>query len=305
MPYTPNPADATQPTEDKSVESAAAEFRALKADVIRSLKFPSGESSSYQGPLPAAASRAGRFLAFDSVTGQPITGPAIADWTITSAQIADISVVAANIVDVQNAEENAAAAIAARDEAQLIVDEATALATPADNTVSTAKIQNLAVTPGKLAQKLTSGTAVATTSGTAIDFTSIPSWVKRITVMLNGVSTNGANPILVQVGSGSVQATGYNSVGAGYNTTIGTTGSTAGFLIRTLAASSTVVGIMTIALVSGNTWVASFVGQVSTTDGATSSGNVTLSGTLDRLRITTVNGTDTFDAGSVNILYEG
>jgi hypothetical protein len=34
-------------------------------------------------------------------------------------------------------------------------------------------------------------------------------------------------------------------------------------------------------------------------------GSVTLSATLDRIRITTVNGTDTFDAGSINIAYEG
>jgi hypothetical protein len=35
------------------------------------------------------------------------------------------------------------------------------------------------------------------------------------------------------------------------------------------------------------------------------SGSKTLAGTLDRIRITTVNGTDTFDAGQINILYEG
>jgi hypothetical protein len=32
---------------------------------------------------------------------------------------------------------------------------------------------------------------------------------------------------------------------------------------------------------------------------------VSLSGTLDRIRLTTVNGSDTFDAGSINIIYEG
>jgi hypothetical protein len=43
----------------------------------------------------------------------------------------------------------------------------------------------------------------------------------------------------------------------------------------------------------------------STTGTITTGGSVTLSGTLDRVRITTVSGTDTFDAGSINILYEG
>ena len=61
------------------------------------------------------------------------------------------------------------------------------------------------------ASLITSGTAVASTSGTSIDFTGIPSWAKRITVMFNGVSTNGTSQQLIQIGSGSVNATGYSS----------------------------------------------------------------------------------------------
>lgn len=56
---------------------------------------------------------------------------------------------------------------------------------------------------------LTSGTAVATTSGTSIDFTGIPSWAKKITVMFSAVSTNGTSPIQVQIGAGSVSNSGY------------------------------------------------------------------------------------------------
>ena len=52
--------------------------------------------------------------------------------------------------------------------------------------------------------QLVSGTAVASTSGTSIDFTGIPSWVKRITVMFNGVSTSGTSFKQIQIGSGSV-----------------------------------------------------------------------------------------------------
>jgi len=62
-----------------------------------------------------------------------------------------------------------------------------------------------------VARPLTLGTAVNTTSGTSIDLTSIPSWVKRITVMLNGVSTNGASIPQIQLGAGSVDTTGYNA----------------------------------------------------------------------------------------------
>jgi hypothetical protein len=77
---------------------------------------------------------------------------------------------------------------------------------------------------------ITSGTAVASTSGTSIDFTSIPSWVKRITVMLNGVSTSGTSIPLIQLGdSGGIENTGYSAV-AGASTSAGVWGaSTVGF----------------------------------------------------------------------------
>jgi len=89
------------------------------------------------------------------------------------------------------------------------------------STIGTDSLTALAVTPAKMSQKLTSGTAVASTSGTSIDFTGIPSWVKRITVMFNGVSTNGSSDNLVQIGSGSVETTGYSS-SAGYSTSYAT-----------------------------------------------------------------------------------
>lgn len=155
---------------------------------------------------------------------------------------------------------------------------------------------------------ITSGTAVASTSGTSIDFTSIPSWVKRITVMFNGVSTNGASNMLVQIGSGSVTTSGYASAGAvvyGTNQTALLT-STQGFFIYMDLASDLRNGAVVLCLLSSNTWVAS--GNIiasGTGRSASVGGNIALGGTLDRVRITTVNGTDTFDAGSINILYEG
>jgi hypothetical protein len=150
----------------------------------------------------------------------------------------------------------------------------------------------------------TLATSVATTSGTSIDFTGLPSWVKKITVMFAGVSTNGSSNFLVQIGYQSpVTSTGYVS-----GSTIGTTSSfsTAGMVITTGAAGNTWGGIMTLATLGSNVWVATH-GVGRSIDGGSSSGggNVTLSGTLDRVRITTVNGTDTFDAGTINILYEG
>jgi len=167
------------------------------------------------------------------------------------------------------------------------------------------------ITPAKLSQPFTLATAVASTSGTAIDFTGIPSWVKRVTVVFNGVSISGTSNYLLQIGSGSVLTTGYDSAASSFNNT--NVGSTIGFILTAgnLVVASTLSGAVVLAGInlSTNTWVSS--GNVSNTvnpssNGAShlSGGNRALSGALDRVRLTTVNGTDTFDAGSVNIMYE-
>ena len=164
--------------------------------------------------------------------------------------------------------------------------------------------QTLVANSGTLAP-IVSGTSVASTSGTSIDFTGIPSWVKRITVMFNGVSTNGTSYKQIQLGSGSVQTTGYVSSSSTVGSTVATTGSSNGFLFGTNSASDSVNGAMTISLFGSNVWTASHAVNANTVPQSTfGGGTVTLSGTLDRIRITTANGTDTFDAGSINILWE-
>lgn len=155
---------------------------------------------------------------------------------------------------------------------------------------------------------INSATAKASTSGTSIDFTGIPAGVKRITVMFTGVSTNGTSNYLVQIGAGSVTTSGY--LGASSITTatgVVTSNFTTGFGINQGGVGTSVVfhGSLSLFLVTGNTWAASGVmAQSNSTYMMFSSGSIALSGTLDRVRITTVNGTDTFDAGSINILYE-
>ena len=147
-------------------------------------------------------------------------------------------------------------------------------------------------------------TAVNTTSGTSIDFTSLPSWVKRITVMFNGVSTNGTSHMRVRIGSGSLQVTGYvatSIVTLDTNLTGGITDTT-GFVVFSNLAANTLMGHMVLTLVGGNAWVASHSMRNTTSQIIGGGGNVTLSGALDRLSLVS---TDTFDAGSVNILYEG
>ena len=156
---------------------------------------------------------------------------------------------------------------------------------------------------------IVSSTAQASTSGTSIDFTGIPSWVKRITVMFSGVSTNGSSLLLVRLGtSGGIVTTGYDSTascGAGvaqYNS------STTGFIITYPAgsASNILQGMVVLCNVTGNTWAESgnISSSVNMLVNSGSSGSVALSGAATTVRITTANGTDTFDAGSINILYE-
>lgn len=154
-----------------------------------------------------------------------------------------------------------------------------------------------------------SGTAVASTSGTSIDFTGIPSWVKRITVMLNGVSTNGSSPLQIQIGAGSVTTSGYLGVVSYASSAVATEARTSGFPVMHSGAQSAdaaVYGNAFISLQNTNAWVENCVVGKSGATNVTcfGGGSITLGGTLDRVRITTVNGTDTFDAGSINILYE-
>ena len=152
---------------------------------------------------------------------------------------------------------------------------------------------------------ITSGTAVASTSGTSIDFTSIPSWVNRITLMFSGVSTSGTAFVLIQLGAGSVTTTGYLSGGQLQSATgVNFTSSTSGFVLYYNIGTITGYGSMVFNRVTGNTWAGNGYFYMGSTTATLSAGGIALGGTLDRLRVTTSNGTDTFDAGSINILYE-
>jgi hypothetical protein len=149
-------------------------------------------------------------------------------------------------------------------------------------------------------------TAQASTSGTSIDFTSIPSWVKRITVMFSSVSTNGSSKIVVRLGSSSgIVSTSYLcGVGAAVG---GSANETSGFPISVdQGAGSVYQGSIVITNISGNTWVANGVfGRSDNTNAYYVGGSSpALAAILNQVRITTVNGTDTFDAGTINILYE-
>lgn len=180
-----------------------------------------------------------------------------------------------------------------------------------DGVITTDDIAANAVTQAKRSEQLTLDTAKASTSGTFIDFTGIPSWVKRVTVMFSGVSTSGTSLLLARLGTSSgVESTGYaagsfNSVTVNQYSGNVTTGFPLSVNIDT-SNTSIFHGAVVFTTLGSNIWVA----QGSTHEsvfyvvGCTIAGSKTLSGTLDRIRITTVNGTDTFDGGSINILYE-
>jgi hypothetical protein len=156
-------------------------------------------------------------------------------------------------------------------------------------------------------QLIQQGTAVASTSGTSIDFTSIPSWVKRITVMFSGVSTNGSSAVQVQLGdAGGIENSGYLHSFANTSSSVASTNFTSGFGISIGDAGAVRHGVISLNLIGSNIWACSMViGRSDAAAGGNGAGSKTLSDTLDRVRITTVNGTDTFDAGTINIMWEG
>lgn len=144
--------------------------------------------------------------------------------------------------------------------------------------------------------------AQATTSGTALDFTGVPSWAKRITLVLSGFSTNGTARPIVQIGSGSFEATGY--VGAYYDGS-GTAFSSS-FVIGGALASNIIDSTLVLVHMGSNKWQLSASGSFLASGVAlNANGSKTTSGVLDRVRLTTSNGTDAFDAGSVSLLIEG
>jgi hypothetical protein len=157
-----------------------------------------------------------------------------------------------------------------------------------------------------LTNPLTHSTTVSA-STTVVDFTGLPSGIKQITVLLNGVSTNGTSPLQIQIGtSGGFVTTGYSGATDLFFSSPGGVLRTTGFgLGNASLAAYTFVTVTTITSMGGNVWVGGTYG-VTTNTATTVLGNgaVTLGGTLDRVRITTVGGVNTFDAGTINILYQ-
>ena len=234
------------------------------------------------------------------ITDSNITTAKIADNAVTTIKIPDSNITTAKIAD--NAITNVKMADNSVNTAEIV-----------DAAITTAKIADANVTPAKLTQVMTIGTAVTLTTQTSVDFTDIPSWVKKITFCFSVVSTNGTSPLIVQLGdSGGFETTGYscaNTVTAGSSSTVlFTTGFGVSISATYTAATHLYSGQITISLVdsSTNTWVASgMFAETTSTYTFYTAGSKSLSATLDRIRLTTSGGTNQFDAGKVNIIYEG
>jgi hypothetical protein len=162
-------------------------------------------------------------------------------------------------------------------------------------------------TPNGRVEPLVLGTAQTTTSGTNIDFTGIPVWAKRITVMLNGVSTNGTSGLIAQlIVAGTPVTSGYIGASDHAISGIGPAAHTTGFGlsdVSTLAAYA-MNGCLTFIKFSDTVWNGSFVGSSITAGFVLGAGYVPVTGDVTGVRITTLGGANTFDAGTVNIMYE-
>jgi len=149
---------------------------------------------------------------------------------------------------------------------------------------------------------------VAATSGTSIDVTSIPSWARRIKVILSGVSTSGTNSVQIRLGTASgFETTGYLSATSYLSPSgVSTSNYTSGFVLNlTDAAAATRHGALTLELADTNTWVATgSFGLSNNGSNCLITGSKTLADVLTQIRVTTVGATDTFDAGAVIATWE-
>jgi hypothetical protein len=163
------------------------------------------------------------------------------------------------------------------------------------------------VATGYAGGTVTNSTSVSA-SGTSVSFTNLPSWVKRITVMINGTGTStGSNQVIRFGSSNTSQTTGYNTTttttsGGGVTAVTNTTGFHLGTSGNT--SSNRFYGSLTLTFVSSNNWVATATMAIPNAAQLFCSGQVAMTGSLNSVFITSANGTDTFNAGTINILYE-
>jgi hypothetical protein len=185
-----------------------------------------------------------------------------------------------------------------------VLTSAGASAAPSWTTISTTPA-NGSITPEKLSQPTTFSSTTA--SGNIVEFTGVPSWVRKIIVAIANASTTSQGSYDLQLGhSGGYETTGYTGISTAIT---GTNQSSNATLSSSFSAggqtngSQTRRGSFELVNVSGNIWQCG--GIFSTTPDnhlRIFSGHKTLSGTLDRVRVI-LGSSDTFDAGNISIMY--
>jgi hypothetical protein len=207
--------------------------------------------------------------------------------TVTSTMIADGAIV--------NADINASAAIAGTKISPNFGSQ---------DIITTGTIQG---TP----KQATSQTVSVATS--TISIGSIPSWAKRVTIIFDALSCSGADNFGIRVGtSGGFATTGY----AGSVLRVQDAGAisvdvfSTNFVLAVSggnAATSVYSGHLTLSNLTGNTWVIGGTYSATTTSANARmgclTGSISLGGALTQVQL--VDLTSTFDAGTLNIFYEG
>ena len=239
---------------------------------------------------------------------EKVTGAVLADDAVTTAKILDASVTTDKLAD----DAVTLAKLASGTDGELITWDASgdpaAVAAGTSGQILTSNGAGAAPTFQPAASSpITLAAEKAASSGTTVDFTSLPSGLNRITVMLEEVSCSTSNDILVQFGvSGTPETTGYDSASQILETTMTTSQvSTTGFIINTDAGADAVSGSITFnkKKSSTNVWVCQGVLIKNGTEMLVCSGYKALAGEVDTVRLTVAGGN--FDgSGSVSINYQ-
>lgn len=271
--------------------------------VDRGVRVPVGETLS---ELPAAASRVDKVLTFGSggaialVDVAAFSGGGVVELVPADGSIALVKLTTA----VQNLINGALQRSGGTMTGKVVLDgDATLALHPVPLQQLEDSVDTINTALGLRMQY--SLTATQTASGLSVDFTGIPSWAKRVTVMFTELSTNGTSGPVFQLGAGSYKTTGYAGSQALLTAGVAVASLTSGFSLGGASAASIRNGTFTFSLQGANIWACSGVVGFSDSAGlAVCGGYVSLAGALDRLRLF-FGGTDTADSGTVSILIEG